>query len=108
MPTAKVAAEPACCPITTEVTWAKALTPLVTVEAPLAKRKASLIGLPSILKPLIVTTESKTWAVVPPGVTDSARGTSGWVILAVTVVTLVAPAVAAKIAVEVPAEIFLP
>lgn len=107
VPTAKVAAAPPCCPITTEVTVLKAFLPLVAEELAAAKRKISLIGLPSMLYPLTVTTESRIREVVPPGVTIKALGTSGWVIPAVTVTGEVAALVAAKIAVEVPAATFL-
>lgn len=85
--------------MTTEVTVLKALLPVTVPPVAEAKRKASLIGLPSILKPLTVTEESRIREVVPPPVTVKLRGTSGLVIPVVTVTGEVAAAVAAKTAV---------
>jgi len=85
--------------MTTCVTVLKARLPLMTVVSPEAVLNFSLIVLPSTLVPVTVTYESSISAAVPPGVTERARGTSGSVSPDVTVVTVVAPAVAAKTAV---------
>lgn len=77
----------------------KALTPVTVPPVAEAKRKASEIGLPSILNPLTVTSESKIREVVPPPVTVKLRGTSGFVIPEVTVTGAVPAAVAARTAV---------
>jgi len=69
------------------------------VVEPEAVLNFSLMVLPSTLVPVTVTCESRMSAAVPPGVTESARGTSGSVRPVVTVVTVVAPAVAANTAV---------
>jgi hypothetical protein len=108
VPTEKVGPAPPCCPITTEVTERKAKLPVTVPPVALAKRKASLIGLPSTLVPFTVTNESIIWAVVPPPVTVRFLGTSGSVIPLVAVTIVVAPLVAAKTAVVEAVATFLP
>lgn len=108
VPTATVTPEPACLGIRTDVTVLKALTPLIVAGVPMTTTKDSVITLPSILTPVTTTEQVLTLVAVPPTVTDRARGTSGFVIPEVTVVSALDEAeVAASTAVLVPAATFL-
>lgn len=85
VPTEKVAAVPSVAGIAMEVTVLKAFLPTMAVVSPSTNWKSSVIVAPSTLVPVIVITPFPISAAVPPGVTDSTRGTSGSVMLVVTV-----------------------
>lgn len=91
--------------IATLVTLLNAFTPFTVLVEFTGITNASVIGLPSMFVPETTTDrgEPVEFAV---GETLNARGTSGWVMPDVTVWAVLAPFVAAKTAVVVPAATF--
>jgi len=106
VPTVIVALVPNWAGQNTEVTDANALVPLINPVELAVVLKLSVIVLPSTFNPVITIVESSTFAAVPPTVTVSARGTSGWVMPVVIVWGVTAEAVDARIAVVEPTGTF--